>query len=346
MLVRTLFRSRLASLLHQLRITMAFIADGRPTLAPEDPLRSMFSPVFDVSNPLDQTWRIGHVLTNLVQPVSRDPNTIFPLDGHDLEAVSDAALISLLDTAPILFGLGGATVVRLSRGLAMKAGGNVLPSEAEAMRLVGAETDIPVPRVHRSFQVPDSTQYFGTKGFIVMDYINGSPLDECWTSLSLEAQTKIARQVAEYIHRLQSIRPSQVGPIGGGPCTGRFFTDYSAGPFGSGQEMESWFNHKLDICKRCRQAPQDIPRFCFTSFVLTHQDISPRNLVMERSGCVWVIDWADAGAYPPSFEGAALASQSRFRDFGAMVLALLGSDPVEMKQLKSITYGLTTAAWA
>ena len=278
--------------------------------------------------------------------MSRDPNTNFPLDSYNLDAVSDAFLISLLDMAPMLFGLGGATVVRLSHGLAMKGGSNVLPSEAEAMRLAVAKTDIPVPWVHRSFQVPDSTQYFGTKGFIVMDYIDSSPLDECWTSLSLEVQSRIAHQVAESIHCLQSVWLSQAGPIGSGCCTGRFFTDYSAGPFASGQEMESWFNHKLNICKQCCQAPQDIPPFCFTSFVLTHQDISPRNLILDGSGNVWVIDWADAGAYPPSFEGAALVSQRRFRDFSTMVLALLDSDHVGMRQLKSITYGLTTAAWA
>ena len=228
----------------------------------------------------------------------------------------------------------------------MKGGGNVLPSEAETIRLVAATTDIPVPRVYRSFQLPDPTQYFGTKGFIVMDYIDGRPLDESWRNLSHEIQSMIAQQIAANIHQLQFIRQDQPGPAGGGPSIGRFFTDYSVGPFRSGQEMENWFNHKLDICKRCSQAPHDTQPFRFTSFVLTHQDISPRNLILDESYRVWVIDWADAGFYPPWFEGAAMASESRFQDFTELILPLLNSYPDEVAKLKSITYGLTTAALA
>ncbi|KAI9812491.1 MAG: hypothetical protein M1826_002822, partial [Phylliscum demangeonii] len=150
--------------------------------------------------------------------------------------------------------------------------------------------------------------------------------------------------VAAAIVQLQSVQLSQPGPIGGGPSRGRFFTDYGAGPFGSGPEMESWFNQKLDLCKRYHQARQDIPQFHFSSFVLTHQDISPRNLILDGECRIWVLDWADAGAYPPGFERAALSSQGDFPDFGALVLSFLGGDPVETLQLESITYGLTTGA--
>ena len=281
-----------------------------------------------------------------MQPTSRDSDGHFPLDNEDLAAVSDAQLILLLNTAPVIHRLGGTTVVRLSRGLVMKAGINVLASEAETLRLVAAQTKVPVPRVHRSFQVPDSTQLWGTTGFIVMDYIDGRPLDDCWRSLEYDIQSTIAQQIADMIGQLQSVQLDMAGPIGGGPSRGRFFTDYGAGPFGSGQEMESWFNHKLDICKHYHQAPQDIPPFHFTSFVLTHQDISPRNLILDESHRVWVIDWADAGAYPPWFEVAALASQGMFQDFSFMVLPFLQGYPVERAQLKSIIYGLTTAALA
>ncbi|KAE8384262.1 hypothetical protein BDV23DRAFT_167155 [Aspergillus alliaceus] len=35
--------------------------------------------------------------------------------------------------------------------------------------------------------------------------------------------------------------------------------------------------------------PPDIPPFRFTN-VLTHQDISPRNLIWDRGGLVWLVD--------------------------------------------------------
>ena len=228
----------------------------------------------------------------------------------------------------------------------MKGGGSVLASEAEMLRLVASRTSIRVPQVHRSFEAKDDTQYFGTSGYIVMDFIQGRPLDECWNNLPLITQVEIASQVAQMIREMQSIDLSQSGPIGGGPCRGLFFTDYSAGPFADEAAMEGWFNHKLDICKHVKKASKETPPFRLTKFVVTHQDISPRNLILDQHGCVWLVDWAYSGAYPPAFESAALSTQHFFKDFNDMVLILIPRYPTEEMQLDSIGYGLTTAALA
>ncbi|KAJ5123816.1 uncharacterized protein N7515_007641 [Penicillium bovifimosum] len=166
-----------------------------------------------------------------------------------------------------------------------------------------------------------------------MDYIDGEPLDGCWGDLSDEQKLDIAKQTAQMIIEMQSIKLLEPGPIGGGPCRGRFFTHYSVGPFKDVSEFEGWFNHKPSPFK-------------FTQFVLTHQDISPRNLILDRTGLVWLVDWADAGSYPPAFEAAALWSQSQFVDFNDMVLSLLPRYPLEEQQLDSIGYGLSIAALA
>ncbi|KAJ5704566.1 Aminoglycoside phosphotransferase [Penicillium majusculum] len=129
---------------------------------------------------------------------------------------------------------------------------------------------------------------------------------------------------------MQSVAILQPGPLGGGPFRGRFFTDYSAGPFKNSAEVQDWFNHKLDIY---------IPPFQFSKFVITHHDISPRNLILDRDGKVWLIDWADAGAYPPAFESAALLAQQFFISFNEAVLSLIPRFPEEERQLDSITYG-------
>jgi aminoglycoside phosphotransferase (APT) family kinase protein len=228
----------------------------------------------------------------------------------------------------------------------MKGGGNVLSCEAKTLKLIESNSCIRTPRVHRSFQLPDPTKYFGTVGYIVMDYISGQSLDKLWRDLTNESRLDIASQTARMILELQSIEIQTPGPINGGPCRGRFFTDYSAGPFKNKYEMEDWFNHKLDICKKYNQASPDVPPFRFTNFVLTHQDISPRNLILDRDGLVWLVDWADAGAYPPAFESAALSSQQSYPDFSAMVLSFIPSYPTDHVQLQSIAYGLKTAAFA
>ncbi|KAJ9219558.1 hypothetical protein DTO027B5_4826 [Paecilomyces variotii] len=279
-------------------------------------------------------------------PASRASDRTFPLDDKDVDCVSDESLINLLKSAPILHDLGQTTVVRLSKDLVLKGGGDVLPCETKVLQLVASKSNIRAPRVHRSIHFNDNTKYFGMMGYIVMDYIDGEPLDRCWGDLSDEQKMDVAKQTAQMIIEMQSIKLLEPGPIGGGPCRGRFFTHYSAGPFKDAAEFEGWFNHKLDICKKYKHASSDLPPFKFTEFVLTHQDISPRNLILDRNGLVWLVDWADAGAYPPPFEIAALHSQSQFPDFNDMVLSLLPRYPLEEHQLDSIEYGLLTAAWA
>lgn len=69
--------------------------------------------------------------------------------------------------------------MRLSKTLVMNGGGRVMTSEAEMLRLIASRATIRAPRVYLAFQVKDDTQYFGTSGYIVMDFIPGQPLDEC-----------------------------------------------------------------------------------------------------------------------------------------------------------------------
>ena len=140
--------------------------------------------------------------------------------------------------------------------------------------------------------------------------------------------------------------PDPPGPTGGTQSRfrGAWFSDYGAGPFGSLQELEDWCNHKLELCQMCQQVIPGTPRFKFDSLVFTHQDIAPRNLILGSDGQLWLVDWANAGAYPPGFERAALEKQKLFLDFGVEVYKKIAGYPVVTIQLRSIAYGLTTGA--
>lgn len=143
----------------------------------------------------------------------------------------------------------------------------MLPSEAAVLDLVASQTDIRVPRVHRAWQVDDETKYFGTMGYILMDYVDGQPLEECWERLCTE-KLDIAQQVADIVSKLQSVQLPNPGPIGGGFCRGRFFTDYSAGPFENTSVMQDWFNHKLVISKAWNKRPATSPSFSLRNLSL------------------------------------------------------------------------------
>lgn len=147
--------------------------------------------------------------------------------------------MSLVDSAPVLFQVGPNKVLRISRDLILKCGPFVLPSEAKAMEIARENTTILLPQIYRSFQVPNRTTYYETTGYIVMDYIYGENLGDCWKQLDTKQKDDVICQTAMIISQLQSIEISSAGPIGGGPCIGRLFSDYGAGPFNSGSEMEA-----------------------------------------------------------------------------------------------------------
>lgn len=134
------------------------------------------------------------------------------------------------------------------------------------------------------------------------------------------------------------------------PDMGRFFTHYGAGPSPTLSDMEDWHNHKLDVCVNLRRVPPDTPRFQFDRLALTHQDIAPRNIIVEEdTGRLVLIDWSMGGIYPAGFEHAALSHQclgewdSQFRE--AVLAELPEGDDKVANQLNKIAYGLTTGAF-
>ena len=56
------------------------------------------------------------------------------------------------------------------------------------------------------------------------------------------------------------------------------------------------------------------PKFDATHpLVLCHMDIHPRNILIDKTGTPWLIDWGTAGVYPPWFEYAAIAVSVKAR---------------------------------
>lgn len=290
---------------------MSTLDENVKARTPGDPGDTFFTPTIDVRS--HSSFSLSKFLMSS-QPRSKDNTRKFPLDGIDLKSVSNADLIQLVNTAPLLYQIGESKVLRISRNLVLKCSPNVQSGEVKALELLEAKTRISVSHIHRSFFINDSS-HFGTTGYIVMDYVDGLDLGYNWKTLTSQQKIDVVRQTVDIITQLQALVIPTPGPLGGGTCTGRFFTEFGAGPFKSGSEMADWFNHKLRICKRFNKTSKDIPPFQFTEFVLVHQDISPRNMILDASGRVWLIDWADAGAYPPAFERAALVEQYRFPEF-------------------------------
>lgn len=108
----------------------------------------------------------------------------------------------------------------------------------------------------------------------------------------------------------KSVPPGPVGGTDGCKFKGPWFTGDGAGPFSTLKDLEDWYSHKIDVCLQLNQLPWYMHRlqgsllglrFRFQTAVLTHQDIAPRNLILDAQGKVWIIDWSLAGVYPPDW---------------------------------------------
>ncbi|KAH7342976.1 kinase-like domain-containing protein [Rhexocercosporidium sp. MPI-PUGE-AT-0058] len=281
-------------------------------------------------------------------PKARDDLLSFPLDNLDLSSMSDQQLADLFSIAPKLHQYGGVSIVRLSKSLAIKGGRSVPPIESQNMIFAAESLHLPVPRVHRTFkaEVPELGGEALVEGhFIVMDYVPGPTVEECWDSLDVIQRESVASQVAAIINRMQStilkVPPGPIGCTGGRKFEGPWFTLYGAGPFATLQELEDWCNHKIDVCIKFKQLPRWSPRFRFRKLVLTHQDIAPRNLILDAQGKVFIIDWGLAGAYPPGFEQAILQAEG-YQDFAEMVLSRLSDRQKRItEQFRRIQFGLS-----
>lgn len=240
--------------------------------------------------------------------------------------MSESDLAALADTAPSLHTLSGARVARISRKLVIKKSMLTLPSEAEAMRLVSQRTSIHLPRVYRSFTVYGTGGIYDSTGYIVMDYIDGICLSKCWEKLLPSEREDVIHQVVDMIRELQSLHLPLVGPIGGGPSRGKWFSIYGSGPFPGVSDLQEYCNGRLEMAKTTGNTPTSTPPSKLSNVVMIHQDIASRNLLLDHSRRLYLIDWGCAGACPPIFEAATLARESDDDEFAHSVLQRLEYD--------------------
>jgi len=235
----------------------------------------------------------------------------FPLEGRDLSAVTEDEFICAAKTGlPIPIhglpsGIQGRNIVRIASTAVMKICIPPLPQEALNMEYVSKHSDgrIRVPHVYRNF-------FSGGLGYLVMEFIDGRSLDTIpWTERTAQERQNIILQLSEALQIMDSLRGNQPGPVGQGIPMGGLFSDYGAGRiFESAADMEPWFNHKLGIFGH-----GDITgKLKDEDLVMCHMDLCPRNLILDKAGKLWILDWEWAGFFPRAFEIASLLDKRPF----------------------------------
>ncbi|KAI9065497.1 hypothetical protein FKP32DRAFT_1567912 [Trametes sanguinea] len=254
----------------------------------------------------------------------------------DIDHLSDEELLKLLRANPHEKSLSeeagvelhDENVKRWSEGTVLKMsyapGEDEDVPEALAMNIVFHHTLIPVPRVRRVLQDPKNPW----NGCIWMDYIRAHQLKFVWPTLSIFGKLRIAFVLCRYIRQLRAIRhpcSAVPGPLGSGlegrkgycPLYGELVD--TRGPFSSYAEFSTFWNDRHAMSHRLRrrampEAANSVAREPFDDsepLVLTHNDLNFRNILIGDDGCVWLIDWAFSGFYPPWFEFVSTRIQQR-----------------------------------
>ena len=165
-------------------------------------------------------------------------------------------------------------------------------------------------REHTSIPVPDVQLVFSRDNdrYIVMDLIPGRCLQDHWGTLNDYDRASVLRQLKQYLDEMRSLpAPTAPGPVDGSQCIGLFFRWCDPGFFSTYAELVEYMNHKLEGRVHPIQVHSGreyvVDRFSEAHpLVFTHQDISPRNLILDNDGKLWMIDWERAGWYPAYFE--------------------------------------------
>ncbi|KAF2767997.1 hypothetical protein EJ03DRAFT_328725 [Teratosphaeria nubilosa] len=156
------------------------------------------------------------------------------------------------------------------------------------------------------------------------------------------------------LQELRTIELPIPGPAGGGEkCYGFFFPDYGAGPFHTAKDLEAWFNNRLQLCKKLERVAEGIPAFQVEKLVMAHMDPHCHNIIIDRDGRPWLIDWESAGAFQPYLEKANLL---HVRDRGGhpefqqqLHDAISDEAPTDAQYialLEEMTFAFTTGAMA
>jgi hypothetical protein len=190
--------------------------------------------------------------------------------------------------------------------------------EAFMMSYVSSHTSIPIPKICRVLPAwvsePNSDATW-----IVMDYVNGTTLNAEWPRMSWWKRLRtmwLARRYIQELRKLPILNPDVPGPFDDSgrsyKCHGYYFTEDGAGPFHSYLDMAAWFNRRqFDVLAAVHSATGVIPRYpkfpSMHSLTLCHMDLHMRNFLVDVEGRIWIIDWANAGAFPAWLEYAHMA---------------------------------------
>ena len=155
-----------------------------------------------------------------------------------------------------------------------------------------------MPAVRRIVPLPEGDD------LIVMERIHGKTLEQLWPGLGLWSTIRIAWQLRSFVSALRTATSQKTGGVSSG-CVNWAWVEGINGPVphASPTLFCDYLNRWLVKARpsNCQPLPQPLlppPR----EHVLVHQDLALRNMILDLSGRLWLVDWGRSGFYPVFME--------------------------------------------
>lgn len=169
------------------------------------------------------------------------------------------------------------------------------------------------------------TVKYEADAYCIMERIKGTTLEEAWAALSWFSTIKLALQLRRFINLIRSVTSLTAGSLATGACRSFWLEDRYGLPAGSSPEVVSSFiefwagfvsiqKAKKAAVEGTGHAQVRVPPKAKT-FVFTHHDLAPRNILLDTSSQLWLLDWDYAGFYPMYFEYASMQNFFKPQDW-------------------------------
>lgn len=181
-------------------------------------------------------------------------------------------------------------------------------SDAEMMRYA-ATHGVLAPKVRGIYEVMNTEPIYIV---VVSERVSGVSLDTVWQDMSETEQADIKRQLREQLAQMRKCTLPRIGRPDRGPMRNMFSRLellYHEG-WDTEEEFEEWLLKRVGygigasvMRWRCRKGIKEWrtrskDQQKLTRFVLTHGDLSPRNIMVDGSKITGIVDWDNAGFYP------------------------------------------------
>jgi Phosphotransferase enzyme family len=148
--------------------------------------------------------------------------------------------------------------------------------------------------------------------YLIMDFVPGMMLQTSWTELGWVATFRMAFQLRGYVRSMRQRKSITAGGLVTG-IIGSIWLDDTFGlpPHSTPKAVNSFLSFWLQYSRERARSLPTLETYRLTShlvpaipksFVFSHQDLAPRNLLVDKKNNLWIIDWGMSGWYPDYFE--------------------------------------------